>query len=195
MSAEELTGAALKTLRKLDLDDDETISAAELSPINNQFAIRQQRQANAQAPSLSPFLGLGSEESLQKQIRRLIDKYDGIDPAKSGVPGAKVRNKKLSSQSWESRLSHFRTGSRWRDGDGQLDFDELRQFIALPEATITITVNVDTAEPLKAVSTREELQEKLRTTPDGAANINLGTTQLSIVRDASGLHGNRRNVS
>jgi len=182
LSVEELTGA-LRTLRKLDLDDDETISAAELSPINNQFAVQQLQQGNAQTPSSSPFLGLGSEESLQKQIRRLIDKYDSTDPAKSGVPGAKVRNQKLSSQELGISAESFARFDG--DGDGQLDFDELRQFIALPEATITITVNVDTAEPLKAVSTREELQEKLRTTPDGAANINLGTTQLSIVRDAS----------
>ena len=183
LSAAELTGALL-TLRKLDLDDDETISLAELNPINNQFAIQQQQQQNgARTPSTSPFLGPGSDESLQKQIRRLIDKYDSIDPVKSGVEGAKVRNQKLSQKELGLTATEF---SRFDgDGDGQLDFDELRQFLTSPDATVTVSVNVESTDPLSAKSVREEIQEKLKTTPDGSANINLGTTQLSVVRGAS----------
>ena len=52
----------------------------------------------------------------------------------------------------------------------------------MPPVTITIKVNVDTNEPVKAESELEEMQEKLRASPDGAANINLGTTQLTVVR-------------
>ena len=183
LSADELTGT-LRTLRKLDLDDDETISAAELSPINNQFAVQQsQQQSGVRTPSTSPFLGLGSDESLPKQIRRLIDKYDTTDPVKSGVEGAKVRNQKLSVHELGLSVASFARFDG--DGDGQLDFDELRQFLTSPEPTMTIHVSLDTSEPLKAESERKEIQEKLRTTPDGAANINLGTTQLSIVRGAS----------
>ena len=183
LSAAELTGA-LRTLRKLDLDDDETISLAELNPINNQFAVQQQQQQNgARTPSTSPFLGPGSDESLTKQIRRLIDKYDSIDPVKSGVEGAKVRNQKLSRQ--ELGLSETEFSRFDGDGDGQLDFDELRQFLTSPDPTVTISVIIDSTEPLSAKSVREEIQEKLKTTPDGSANINLGTTQLSVVRGAS----------
>ena len=183
LSAEELTGA-LQTLHKLDLDDDETISLAELNPINNQFAILQQQQQNgARTPSTSPFLGPGSEESLTKQIRRLIDKYDSIDPVKSGVEGAKIRNQKLSRQELGLSVAEF---SRFDgDGDSQLDFDELRQFLTSPDPTVTVLVKVDSTDPLSAKSVREEIQEKLKTTPDGSANINLGTTQLSVVRGAS----------
>ncbi len=183
LSAAELTGA-LRTLRKLDLDDDETISLAELNPINNQFAVQQLQQQNgARAPSTSPFLGPGSDESLNKQIRRLIDKYDSIDPIKSGVEGAKVRNQKLSQKELGLSVTEF---SRFDgDGDGQLDFDELRQFLTSPDPTVTVSVNVDSADPLSATSVREEIQEKMKTTPDGSANINLGTTQLSVVRGAS----------
>ena len=183
LSAAELTGALL-TLRKLDLDDDETISLAELNPINNQFAVQQQLQQNgARTPSTSPFLGPGSDESLQKQIRRLIDKYDSIDPVKSGVEGAKIRNQKLSRQELGLSVAEF---SRFDgDGDSQLDFDELRQFLTSPDPTVTVLVKVDSTDPLSAKSVREEIQEKLKTTPDGSANINLGTTQLSVVRGAS----------
>ncbi|MEI8019603.1 MAG: hypothetical protein WCH39_15465, partial [Schlesneria sp.] len=174
----------LLTLRKLDLDDDETISLAELNPINNQFAVQQQQQQNGtRTPSTSPFLGPGSDESLQKQIRRLIDKYDSIDPVKSGVEGAKIRNQKLSRLELGLSVAEF---SRFDgDGDGQLDFDELRQFLTSPDPTVTVSVNVDSTDSLSAKSVRQEIQEKLKTTPDGSANINLGTTQLSVVRGAS----------
>lgn len=181
LSAEELTGA-LRTLRKLDLDDDETISAAELSPISNPF-LAQRQQATTPATSTSPFLALGSDEPLTKQIRRLIEKYDSTDPGKSGVAGARVRNQKLSQQ--ELGISAEAFAAFDGDGDGQLDFDELRQFVASPPVSIAITINVDTNEPVKAESTFEDLRDKLRETPDGAANINLGTTQLTVVRGVS----------
>ncbi len=174
LSSAELTGA-LRTLRKLDLDDDETISAAELSPIGNANGVQQQ-QGNTQTASLSPFLGLGSEESPPKQIRRLIDRYDRID-------GSNARNQKLCTK--EMGLPETVFARFDGDGDGQLDFDELRQFLVSPEPTITITVNVDSAEAVKAESTQLEVQEKLKSTPDGSANINFGTTQLSISRGTS----------
>jgi len=187
LSAEELTGA-LRTLRKLDLDDDETISAAELNPIGNPLAFQQQQQQNApRTSSTSPFLGPGSDESLPKQIRRLIEKYDTIDPLKSGVEGSKVRNQKLSAQ--ELGLSAAAFAQYDGDGDGQLDFDELRQFLSHPESTITITINLSNPTPLTANSTSSELEEKLRISPDGSANINLGTTQLSIVKNLSATLG------
>lgn len=188
LSSSELAGA-LQTLRKMDLDDDETISAAELSPIaNQQQFVVQQQQGNAQAQASSPFLGPGSEESLPKQVRRLIDKYDSTDRDKSGVEG-KVRNQKLSSQELGLPAEAFARFDG--DGDGQLDFDELRQFLASPEPTISIVVNVDKSEPLMAESTQPEIQEKLKTAADGSANINLGTTQLSVTRGSS---YDRRNI-
>ena len=186
LSPEELAGA-LQTLRKLDLDDDETISAAELNPVSNQFQNVQPQQAAAQAASTSPFLGMGSDESLPKQVRRLIEKYDSTDPAKSGVEGGKVRNQKLSRL--ELGLSPEAFARFDGDGDGQLDFDELRQFLASPEPAIAIVMNVDTDEPVKAEAERSDLGDKLRTAPDGAANINLGMTQLSIARGRSYAQG------
>jgi len=181
LSAAELTGA-LKTMRKLDLDDDETISLAELNPISNQGFVVDQQMNQTRAANPSPFLGMGSDESLPKQVRRLIDKYDSTDPDKSGVPGAKAPNKKLSARELGISVEPF---SRYDgDGDGQLDFDELRQFVSSPTPTLTISLTLDSAEPMKAESSDSDTQQKLRITPDGAANINLGTTQLSIVRIA-----------
>ena len=164
---------ALRTLRKLDLDDDETISAAELSPINDPFAVQQQvRQATTNAPSTSPFLGRGSEEADDNQANRLITKY------KTGNQGRSLSAKELGISA--AAFARFDG-----DGDGQLGFDELKKFLSSPEPMLSLVVAVDSTEPLKAMSAAVELKDKLRTTADGAANINLGSTQLSVVRTSS----------
>ena len=191
LSAAELT-ATLLTLRKMDLDDDETISAAELTPISNNPNFVQPVGGNNRAVATSPFLSLGADESLQKQIRRLIDKYDSTDPGKSSVAGSQIRNQKLSPQELGIPVTEFAQFDG--DGDGQLDFDELRQFLTSPPPMISLTINVDGAEPLKAESHRAELQEKLRTSDDGAANINLGTTQLSLLRSTYSIGGSAENL-
>lgn len=182
LSTEELAGA-LQTMRKLDLDDDETISEAELNPVGNANMGVVQQQPNAQAVSTSPFLGPGSDESLPKQVRRLIDRYDSTDPAKSGVEGARVRNQKLSAMELGIPAETLKRYDG--DSDGQLDFDELRQFLASPEITISVTIRIDSKDPLKAETNRDDLRGKLRTAADGSANINLGTTQLSVARGSA----------
>ena len=173
LSANELRDA-LKTLRKLDLDDDETISAAELSPIGNSQNVQ---QPNTQAAPIGPFLGIGFDESLPKQVRRLIDKYSS---SKSAGESAKNRNQKLSRM--EIGLSEAAFAKLDLDGDGQLDFEELRQFLTAPEPTFSIAVNLDSKEPLKAEASQAEFRERLKTTPDGSANINFDTTMISISR-------------
>lgn len=183
LSADELKGA-LDTLRKLDLDNDEMISAAELnsSVVTNQFAVAQPAPSN-QAAAVSPFLSVGSLEPITKQVRRLIEKYDTTDPVKSGVAEAKVRNQKLSPLELGIPAEAF---SRYDgDGDRQLDFDELRQFLGSPDSTITIAGDLEAAPALKVESSRPDIQEKLKTSSDGTVNINLGSIQMTVSRGAS----------
>ena len=182
LSSSELTDA-LKTLHKLDLDDDETISLAELNPLGNGAGLNAMPANGARNPAKSPFLGVGSDESISKQIGRLIDKYDSVDPLKSGVEGATVRNQKLSRQELGLSVASFARFDG--DGDGQLDFDELRQFLSDPDPTIQIMVPLDRMDSLAATAHQPELQEKLKITPDGSANINLGSLQFSVVRNPS----------
>lgn len=171
LSAEELR-SALVTLHKLDLDGDETISAAELSPIGNNLAA----QANGQPAALGPFLGVGSDESLPKQLRRLIEKYD-------------QNNSKNNSENVKQKLSRHELGLTEsafakldQDGNGQLDSEELRQFLTGPESAISVSVDLNSRDQLVVEVEQESLRDKLRITSDGAANINLNTTLLSISR-------------
>ena len=177
ISAVELRGG-LNSLHKLDLDNDEMISEAELTPIaTNQFV---QPQPNAQTATYSPFLGTSSAESMTKQVRRLIEKYDSPDRMKSGVDGPGGKNQKLSRL--ELAISPAVFNRFDGDGDGQLDFDELRQFIMAPDPTVSIRVNLDAIDPLRAESRQPEFDDKIHMTSDGAANISLDTCLLSIMR-------------
>lgn len=179
ISVAELRGG-LSSLQKMDLDNDEMISEAELSPIANNVFV--QPQPNAQTATYSPFLGTSSEESITKQIRRLIDKYDSPDRLQSGTD-AGGKNQKLSRM--ELAISPAVFNRLDGDGDGQLDFDELRQFILAPEPTISIRLNLDSNDPLRAESLQQEFDDKIRMTSDGAANISLETCLLSVTRISS----------
>ncbi|MEK6257700.1 MAG: hypothetical protein AABP62_03685 [Planctomycetota bacterium] len=174
LSKDELA-KALEVLRKLDRDDDETISAIELQEVPNQAVLRNPRAMNNNvAPAANPFVSLSGGESIQKLIRRVIDKYDSADAAKSGVPGTTVKNQKLSPQELGLKEEAFKQHDV--DGDGQLDFDELRQFVASPAPNFELTIDVSKGT-VKATGPRAE---EVRTTPDGAAHLHLGNVQISL---------------
>lgn len=174
LSKDELA-KALEVLRKLDRDDDETISAIELQEVPNQAVMRNPRAMNNNAAATpNPFVSLSGGESIQKLIRRVIDKYDSADAAKSGVPGTTVKNQKLSPQELGLKEEAFKQYDV--DGDGQLDFDELRQFVASPDPNFELTIDVSKGT-VKATGPRAG---EVRTTPDGAAHLHLGNVQISL---------------
>lgn len=173
LSVEELS-QALEVLRKLDRDNDETISVAELQPLATQpRAPNRAMNNNTPAPAV-PFVSLASGESIQKLIRRVIEKYDSADAAKSGVPSLSTRNQKLSPKElgWsETELAKYDA-----DGDGQLDFAELRQFVSSLEPTLGLSLNVTDGK----VNATESSADKVRMTADGAANLQFGASQISV---------------
>ena len=174
LSKDELS-KALEVLRKLDRDDDETISAIELQAVPNQAVAQNPRAMNNNAtPAANPFVSLSGGESIQKLIRRVIDKYDSADAAKSGVPETTVRNQKLSPTELGLNAKAFQQYDV--DGDGQLDFDELRQFVASSDPTFELTIDVSKGT-IKATGPRAD---EVRTTPDGAAHLHIGAVQISL---------------
>ena len=174
LSKEELA-KALDVLRKLDRDDDETISAVELQSVPTQAVPQNPRTANNNAAAAAnPFVSLSGGESIQKLIRRVIDKYDSADAAKSGVSGTTVKNQKLSPQELGLPEAAFKNYDV--DGDGQLDFDELRSFVASSDPTFELTVDVSKGT-IQATGPRADEVHK---TPDGAAHLHIGAVQISL---------------
>ena len=174
LSKDELA-KALEVLRKLDRDDDETISAVELQTVPTQAVVQNPRAANNNATATAnPFVSLSGGESIQKLIRRVIDKYDIADAATSGVPGTTVKNQQLSPQ--ELGLSAAAFASYDVDGDGQLDFDELRLFVTSTVPTFELTVDVSKG----TITATGPRASEVRTTPDGAVHLHIGAVQISL---------------
>ncbi|MBM4075656.1 MAG: hypothetical protein FJ267_08435, partial [Planctomycetes bacterium] len=173
LSRDELT-SALDVLKKLDRDDDETISVAELQQTTQPQPQRANRPNNSNnANAAIPFVSIDGNETVPKMIRRIIDKYDSTDPTRSKIAGSNVRNQKLSDIELgisESQLKKFDL-----DGEGQLDFDELRQFVNSPEPNIELSIDVSSGEiSVTGVETKD-----VRKTSDRVTHIQLGNTQLS----------------
>ena len=174
LSKDELS-KALEVLRKLDRDDDETISAIELQATPVQAVPQNPRAMNNNAAAAAnPFVSPSGGESIQKLIRRVIDKYDSADAAKSGVAGTTVKNQKLSPL--ELGLPEAAFQSYDVDGDGQLDFDELRAFVTSSEPMFELTLDVSKGT---VVATGPRASD-VRMTPDGAAHLHIGVVQISL---------------
>jgi len=173
LSVEELANA-LEVLRKLDRDNDETISAAELQPLAAQPMPVNRPGMNNTPPAAMPFVSLASGESVQKMIRRVVDKYDSADASKSGVPSLSTKNQKLSRM--ELGITEAEFVKYDVDGDGQLDFTELRQFVSSPVAGLKLTADLATGKTA-AAGHQETI---IRTTADGAINLQFGAAQISL---------------
>ncbi|MBS0202076.1 MAG: hypothetical protein JSS49_04190 [Planctomycetes bacterium] len=173
LSVEELKNA-LEVLRKLDRDDDETISIAELQPLAAApQAIPRTRMTNAAVPP-NPFVSVASGESIPKLIRRLVDKYDSADAAKSGVPSLSAKNQKLSAM--EVGLAGHEFSRFDVDGDGQLDFTELRPFVTSLEPTLHLLINVTAGK----AELSGEATETMRSTADGSVHLQFGPSLISV---------------
>lgn len=173
LSVDELANA-LEVLRKLDRDNDETISVAELQPLAAQpLAVNRQAMSNA-SQAVIPFLSLAGTESAQKMIRRLVDKYDSADAAKSGVAALATKNQKLSRM--ELGITEAEFAKYDVDGDSQLDFTELRQFVSSPASTLDLSVDLTSGK--SSVSGAGDAS--VRATVDGSVNLQFGSAQISL---------------
>ena len=171
LSAPELSNA-LDVLRKLDRDDDETISQAELFPLMQRPQVVPRRGDSA-PQSVVPFISVASGESLPKLVRRLIEKYDR-DIVDGSGNSASPKNQKLNSQ--ELGLTEKELQKHDKDGDGQLDFTELCRFIS--SATPTLEVSLNTSDgTVKSVGSDAST---VRALDDGSLTLVLGASQINI---------------
>jgi Ca2+-binding EF-hand superfamily protein len=181
LSKEELENA-LQTLHKLDLDDDETISISELTPPRNPFvAFSSSRSSRNQQPQAN-FISLAAGESPTKLVRQLLSRYD--KPKTTGDGDAEDKDNTLSADELGMPSESFAVFDA--DSNGQLDFDELRQFISNPSPSVELVIRLGKREPdqpaVGLVASNERFHGKVRSA-DGSASLILPTVQLELVAD------------
>jgi Ca2+-binding EF-hand superfamily protein len=126
------------SLRPLDLDDDEMISAFELEPYNSPALSAMTEDSSGRQSrftALPPAVELIPNESSLRSARLLLKKYD----KGRGEGGAAGRpDNKLSLAEFAIDPDAFAGADT--NGDGALDTDELRKFLARAPVDLTLDV-------------------------------------------------------
>ena len=128
------------SLRPLDLDDDEMISALELEPFDSAAVtavMEESSERRARLTAFPPVVELVAGESSFRPARLLLKKYD---KGKDDVPGRP--DDKLSPAEFAIDPDAFAAADK--NGDDALDTDELRKFLARPPIDLTLDVTLST---------------------------------------------------
>ncbi|HWE38934.1 MAG TPA: EF-hand domain-containing protein, partial [Isosphaeraceae bacterium] len=177
--------AAVSSLRRFDLDDDEMIGPAELDPFSNPLATQynDDQSRRARFTAIAPVIELSPDDPSFRPVRLLLKRYD-----KGNTQGALADDNRLARSEFGIDPGDFKAADT--DGDGALDAEELRRYlgrvgpdlemtVTLPEggaSPATIAVNGAGARPLPpGVSAR-------RISP-GDVEINVGEVSLEFHAD------------
>jgi Ca2+-binding EF-hand superfamily protein len=179
LSAEELR-AADATLKKYDLDSDETISLNELEGVVNPFfSARQSNQTTE-----TPFFAVMREQSTTHIIRRLMQRYSQLNKPKEANAAQPRGLRAETLQIPQARQALFD-----RDGNGSLDEFELRAYLKTPVPMVRIQVHLPItgkAEPqLSGMVTKEKSSVSVKKSSAGTVSILAGEIQIEF--DAGGL--------
>lgn len=172
LSADECREAA-SALAKLDLDEDGTISLAELQPFQNPYVASDGFNGRVQAAPVEFFLG-------DLTIVKLLAAYDGRRPAPS------TKDNKLDRS--EIGLSPEDFEPFDKDRDGSLDSEELRQLIASPPSQMELVLRLGRREsgqaPVEVIRTSKGLGSRVADS-DGQKILNLAKVSLQIGVDST----------
>jgi Ca2+-binding EF-hand superfamily protein len=178
LSREELASAPA-ILHKLDLDDDEMVSAQEMGGNieSNQgdFVVRSVAFVQ-ETPNAGPFLLVKSGEANKDLAQRLLNLY--------GLKDKKSRAKKLIREDLGLDEASFKQLDM--DEDGRLDLEELMRFTDRPpdlELRVRLGKKADQEAALEMISAKDHpsrLAKSIRSGADGTLILELGTVQLEL---------------
>ena len=168
------------SLRPLDLDDDEMISAVELEPYNSPtlMVMEESSDRRARYTAIAPVIELFAGESTLRPARLLLKKYD---KGRGDIPGR--TDNKLSPSEFGIDPDVFAGADK--NGDDVLDTDELRKFLA--RAPIDLTLDV-TLSPVAGGPATPRVEPpgnlpkgtQLRRLGDGDVEFGIGQVRLDV---------------
>ena len=169
------------TLRPLDLDDNDMISAEELEPFNNPAVMAQAQVSNerkARLTTLPPVVELIPGESSLRLARLFLKKYD---KGKDGLPGR--LDNKLSLEEFAIGGDTFAAADK--NSDELLDTDELRKFLAEPtiDLSLILTFPADPSERATIKVNGEAAlpnEAKVRRLANGDVELAIGQVRLDL---------------
>lgn len=176
-------GAIAGSLRRLDLDDNEMIGADELEPFNSPTAMAiaaTTSERKARYTAIPPVLELVAGESSLRLARILLKKYD---KGRGDVPGRP--DNKLSPSEFAIDPAAFSSADK--NGDDELDMDELRRFLTRLPIDLVLDVTFAPTAPARATARAggedgKDLPKgtKVRQLADGDIEVAVGRVRLDI---------------
>jgi Ca2+-binding EF-hand superfamily protein len=167
LSHDELRKAE-QTLRKLDLDEDETFTVDELAPVPVPPGGRPAND-RGESDSNQPFLLLGSDEAIFSVARQLVRRY-------GGSPDANHLDGQILALGKEA-LAHCDV-----DGDGRLSLVELEQMLNAPPPHIELLAELVQTRPgrTKLTLLHDRLQAHTAAGEKRPDRLTLETGDLSV---------------
>ena len=130
-------GAAVASLRRFDLDDDEMVAPNEIDPFSNPIAMQQDDMAGRRGKFavVPPVIELSSEDPSFRPVRLLLKKYD-----RGTVEGAAAGDNRLSRGEFAIDAREFDKADT--DHDDLLDTEELRRYLGQVGPDLEMTVKL-----------------------------------------------------
>ena len=177
--------AAVSSLQRFDLDDDELIDPAELEPFSNPMAAQYEDQSRrGKVAPVPTVLELTPDDASIRPVRLLLKRYDVGTPA--GTPAGDNR---LGRDEFQIDPKDFQAADT--DSDGALDTEELRRYLAgvQPDLELNVKLPDDGKTPASiAVSgvggKPVPSGVKVQALPGGDVAVSIGELNLEFHADA-----------
>jgi Ca2+-binding EF-hand superfamily protein len=179
--------AAVASLHRFDLDDDELIDRAELEPFSNPIAMANEddQPRRGRFAPVPPVIELSSGDPSFRPVRLLLKKYDN-----GSGENASAGDNRLTPGEFAIDPKEFASADA--DQDGALDTEELRRLLGRMEPELELTIKLPGAGPAAKAATIAATRPgsrpwpkdvRVETLADGHLEVALGDIRLEFRAD------------
>ncbi len=180
ISKDELA-AAVSSLERFDLDDDELIGANEMEPFENPMAAMHEDQTRrGKFATVPPVIELSADDPSFRPVRLVLKKYDN-----GTGEGAAAGDNRLGPAEFGIDAKDFASSDT--DGDGALDTEELRRYLSQVGPDLELVVRLSgsgsaatTVEASGAGSKPLPPEVRVAKLSDGDIEVSIGEVSLEF---------------